>query len=638
MDNIRFNIAAFMLLALLGSVAAIRRAPSVSRNRLFFLCCAINIIFISADAARLLAKNSQKTVEAFPFILPLLSAITAMSLILCAAFFTGYFYTVVHGRISLPRQQFLIFAPAVLSVILLAVNKFKPLLFYLTEDGSFKQLPLFFAIIAYYLAYISILTARAWEIMTKKDRPIVVFLISISVLSILTQIVFPSVHVTNLVLPLVALLAYQTIESTSNYIDIKTELQNETAFYSASATLIRAKAKWECLLVILDNIPAMDNEFDSALTDGFLSLAAKFLSKISKKISVMHVKRNMFALCYKETNELEGDRVRSLIEKRFSSPFTIGNINIVHTFCCCRISYPEHYSSYEDFCSFIELAAFPYNRPAKKQISASDLDINSLKRKKLILSLLQTALADESIKITYQPTFNSSTKKAESIETEYYIKDRSIGLAYSKELMEAAEELGLAKQIFLYTYHSVCGTIQKARLIDHKVSFVELPLPLSELTKNDAEKTICEIADIYFIPHSMIRFILSDTALASYSPLVLRKIHKIQEQGFSFTFEDLGNTHVNIQMLMNANLAEATVIMPSLEHGEQQGKITQSMNTLIEAFKKYNTQVKAKKISTNSQNIAAQLYAVEMLQGDFYSPPLTQEGLVKFFSLEALNA
>ena len=136
----------------------------------------------------------------------------------------------------------------------------------------------------------------------------------------------------------------------------------------------------------------------------------------------------------------------------------------------------------------------------------------------------------------------------------------------------------------------------------------------------------------------MIRFILSDTALASYSPLVLRKIHKIQEQGFSFTFEDLGNTHVNIQMLMNANLAEATVIMPSLEHGEQQGKITQSMNTLIEAFKKYNTQVKAKKISTNSQNIAAQLYAVEMLQGDLYSPPLTQEGLVKFFSLEALNA
>ncbi len=382
----------------------------------------------------------------------------------------------------------------------------------------------------------------------------------------------------------------------------------------------------------------MDNEFDSALTDGFLSLAAKFLSKISKKISVMHVKRNMFALCYKETNELEGDRVRSLIEKRFSSPFTIGNINIVHTFCCCRISYPEHYSSYEDFCSFIELAAFPYNRPAKKQISASDLDINSLKRKKLILSLLQTALADESIKITYQPTFNSSTKKAESIETEYYIKDRSIGLAYSKELIEAAEELGLAKQIFFYTYHSVCGTIQKAHLIDHKVSFVELPLPLSELTKNDAEKTICEIADIYFIPHSMIRFILSDTALASYSPLVLRKIHKIQEQGFSFTFEDLGNTHVNIQMLMNANLAEATVIMPSLEHGEQQGKITQSMNTLIEAFKKYNTQVKAKKISTNSQNIAAQLYAVEMLQGDFYSPPLTQEGLVKFFSLEALNA
>ncbi|MBQ5449865.1 MAG: hypothetical protein IIT57_07465, partial [Treponema sp.] len=249
MDNIRFNIAAFVLLALLGSVAAIRRAPSVSRNRLFFLCCAINIIFISADAARLLAKNSQKTVEAFPFILPLLSAITAMSLILCAAFFTGYFYTVVHGRISLPRQQFLIFAPAVLSVILLAVNKFKPLLFYLTEDGSFKQLPLFFAIIAYYLAYISILTARAWESMTKKDRPIVVFLIAICLLSILTQIVFPSVHVTNLVLPLVALLAYQTIESTSNYIDIKTDLQNETAFYSASATLIRAKAKWECLLV-----------------------------------------------------------------------------------------------------------------------------------------------------------------------------------------------------------------------------------------------------------------------------------------------------------------------------------------------------------------------------------------------------
>ena len=267
-----------------------------------------------------------------------------------------------------------------------------------------------------------------------------------------------------------------------------------------------------------------------------------------------------------------------------------------------------------------------------------DLDINSLKRKKLILSLLQTALADESIKITYQPAFNSSTKKAESIEMEYYIKDRSIGLAYSKELMEAAEELGLAKQIFLYTYHSVCGTIQKARLIDHKVLFVELPLPLSELTKTDAEKNICEIADIYFIPHSMIRFILSDTALASYSPLVLRNIHKIQEDGFSFTFEDLGNTHVNIQMLMNANLAEATVIMPSFEQGEQQGKITQSMNTLIEAFKKYNTQVKAKKISTNSQNIAAQLYAVEMLQGDLYSPPLTQEGLVKFFSLEALNA
>ena len=638
MDNIRFNVVAFVLLILLGSVAAIRRAPSVSRNRLFFLCCAINIIFISADAARLLAKNSQKTVEAFPFILPLLSAITAMSLILCAAFFTGYFYTVVHGRISLPRQQFLIFAPAVLSVILLAVNKFKPILFYLTEDGSFKQLPLFFSIIAYYLAYISILTARTWESMNKKDRPIIVFLVSICFLSIIMQVVFPAVHAINLVLPLVALLSYQSIESTYNFIDIKTDLQNETAFFTNSATLIAAKAKWDCLLVILDNIPSMDNEFDTSLTDDFISLAAKFLNRISRKISVMRVKRNMFALCCKDTDELEEDRVISLIEKRFSSPFKIGNINIVHTCCCCRISYPEHYSSYEDFCAFVELAASPFNRPAKKLVSAKDLDLEAHKRRQLVLSLLQTALADGSIKITYQPIFSCTTQRAEGIDTDFYIKDRSIGIAYSKEVMEAAEEIGIAHQIFLYLYHSVCGTIQKAHLLEHKVSFVELPLPMSEILRNGNEKIICEIADIYFVPHSKIRFVLPEKAFLEYSTPVLRRINSLNEEGFSFTFTDLGKSCTNIQMLLKANLAETTVSMPALEVSGQKSKQSLSMNSLIEAFKKLNIRIKAKEISSNSQNIAAQLHAVDSLQGDFYSPPLTQEGLVKFFSLEALNA
>ena len=78
--------------------------------------------------------------------------------------------------------------------------------------------------------------------------------------------------------------------------------------------------------------------------------------------------------------------------------------------------------------------------------------------------------------------------------------------------------------------------------------------------------------------------------------------------------------------------------MPALEVSGQKSKQSLSMNSLIEAFKKLNIRIKAKEISSNSQNIAAQLHAVDSLQGDFYSPPLTQEGLVKFFSLEALNA
>ena len=571
-------------------------------------------------------------------ILTTTTSITLCALVWAASFMASYFYTVVKGKLHLPRQQFLIFFIPTVFSILIALNLATHYMFLFTENATFlrkKYLNLLYSTLCYFFLYVLVITVSSKKSTNKMHQRLCLFLTAAGLFSIAAQIIHPEIHFTHLAIALIATAAYQNI--TTDFIDKETGLQNARSFFSTSASLIKTKSESECIFVYIDNASEIDSEFGNEIHSSFLVLVAKFLEKLSSKVSVYRIQSDLFALSMKKTEFVELERICSAIYNRFSKPFSNGTFTLIFSCICCRVSYKEDCASIEDLYSYIELLQERRNGKNKKLIFANELELENLKRRQLLSGELKTALVDGTIRETFQPVFSAQTKKVEGLCSEFSINIEGAGVFYSREILEEAKKAGIAHKIFVYMFHTVCAQIRKTVLSQEGISFVEFILPYEELARNGIANELADIADIYFIPHKIIRFDLNNDIWEKDEKLVMQNLQELREKDFYFCLDNYGGGVYNAKEILNCNLSCVNIDSSLFKKASGTAKAEVILECSIRLLKKLSLQIKIKDIDNVQKKLLAHQFDANLVQGNLYEEPLESSQLNNFFSMEELN-
>ncbi len=632
--NVWFNVSALALLLVNLYVLLIRKEPGLRQNTWFRVVFTLVLIATVSELFSAILENMAiRGVDSVYLSKPVLvlcnTTYYGVHLGSCAAF-VCYIYSTFGLRVNRPTQQLILILPILICFLLLMVNVLNGSVFYYDGKLTYHRGPLalvFYFSAAYYLVFIIILII-SFRKNAKSDKLFsVVSFVALAVVANIVQAFLPLFRVECFANSLAVLLAYLTVESPTDYIDLESGLQNSTSFYIAAEAAVQRKMPREVIILTIDNVEALERDLGPSVVHDLLLSAAHYLEHLTRELGLYRIRSNTFAVVFPSSDSYAVENVCSELDRRFEQPFIVKDYNILLSHCYCVVSYPRDFKTELELKILVDLVSgehshvgqLPLNR---RRIAVKDLDVEGEHRYLLLDKQLKTALEDGALDILYQPVYSVDRNMCDSFEVNMEITSKELGTVHERDFIPVAEKNGSMQRIFFYMLHRVCAFIKESRLLEKGTRQMEVVLPVSELVRKNIAEIISDVVDIYYIPHQMIAFELLEETIIAYEPRIAQNLQMLRERGFMLVMNNFGNGYTNASMMIKMPLS-AVNLDNSLTHAAFTSKKADTLLlSTMEMLKRLRLQIKAKHIETVEQKEYAEQIGCTMMQGFYFSHAL----------------
>lgn len=630
-----FDYCALIMFGIVLVSTVVRKMTRGRLNR-FFLCMVFLCIFTTiADICAVCLNNQGSGYVvgkhiAHTLYLFLHSLITPVYII-----YLAIQTDTVHKLRKSKLQQFIIAAPMFIVTVLLMINCFSPIVYYLNEQDEYTRGNLFWML--YVVAVIYIIFGIYYVYQYRKVFNVGRFAALLSLFPLMMIAAVIQMLCKNLLVEMFAnacgvLFITMMIQRAEERIDSEIGLQKLSAYMSDLKLAFTNEKEFRIIMINVVNYKSLEEMLGYDTIIDVKKIIANKMIALNKKYKmnaeIYYISNGKFRFVVDERHFGAVEEVAQRMNSFLKEELHLSQMDLNLLSCVCITRCPEDITDVDSLNAFgSDLGVNHYNGDvlyASEYYKKEYYDI-----RKDIDRIIESALANHKFMVYYQPIYSVQEKRFRSAEALLRLKDEKYGFIPPDIFITAAERSGAINKIGDFVLEEVCKFISSDQFEKLGLDYIEINLSVVQCMQNNLAQQILEMLRKYNVRPDQVNLEITETAASYSQKTMLDNLSLLSKSGVHFSLDDFGTGYSNMKRIATLPLY-LVKLDKSFTDVEENPRLMIVLENTIQMIKAMNLQIVVEGVET--ENLAKQFSDLqcEYIQGYYYSRPIPQDEFVKF--------
>lgn len=296
------------------------------------------------------------------------------------------------------------------------------------------------------------------------------------------------------------------------------------------------------------------------------------------------------------------------------------------------VTYPNIASDPESIIKAADTAMYEAKKRGRYnyQFFAKEMQDKAVQRTRFEADL-SYAIERKELLLHYQPLINSFTGEVVAVETLIRWQHPKRGLLLPGEFIDIAEECGLIYSIGEWVLRQACQQNVKWCSKDNIEGItITINLSAQQLMRSDIVKTIIHIINMTNMQPGKLELELTETAIMGDPQNAKKILSSIRGLGIKIAVDDFGTGYSSLKYLADLPINTLKIDRTFVKHCPKDIRQNAIINTTIALAHNLGFKVVAEGVENKAQVNFLRKYECDMLQGYYFSKPLTNKELIPY--------
>lgn len=532
-------------------------------------------------------------------------------------------------------QKILFTIPTVITTVLMIVNCFHPIIYYLDAQDAYTRGSAFFVlyiIAAFYIIYGVGYLYKYRNTVSKRRLGALVSIFPLMLVAVIIQIIFKRHIVEMFANAIGVLFITMMIQRPEERIDPETGLLKLSAYVDDMKRALMNEKPIQIIMLNVVNYKSLQEMLGYDATVAVKNMIANKMVSINKQYNlnaeVYYIADGKFRFVVEEHHFGMVETVAEALNAFMQEDLLLHQMDLNLISCVCITKCPE------DIADMDSLLAFGSDLNVKhcngEVIYASAMykkeyyDI-----KKDIDPIIEYALANHKFEVYYQPIYSVKEERFHSAEALLRLKDEKYGFIPPDVFIEAAEKSGAIHRIGDFVLEEVCKFISSESFSKLGLDYIEINLSVVQCMQSNMAQKVLEIIQKYNVRPEQINLEITETAASYSQKTMMENLTSLDEAGVHFSLDDFGTGYSNMKRIASLPLY-LVKLDKSFTDVEDNPRMQIVLENTIQMIKAMNMQIVVEGVETEKLVKQFSDLECEYIQGYYYSRPVPQDEFVAF--------
>ena len=480
-----------------------------------------------------------------------------------------------------------------------------------------------YVVCALYMLQALIKTVKYREELTKSQRFVIYFYMSLLVFGVVLQIVFPDILVMQLAIMLSIMLLYLSLENPEDDIDKTLGAYNKLGFLKVLKNEFERKKEFQLIIINFYNYREVQ---EIVGINASLLLMKNIITllriKITKLPTFSFLDGQVILLLDDKGDHPE--RIKTQVLDLFEKPIWVDSNQFLLSPFVIIVDCPKEADSIENIMMITDASNDILSKVIDDREELVRELLDNKRREDHIIQLMTAALNYKNFEVYYQPIYSVEKQRISSAEALIRLRDEDGRFISPEEFIPLAEKNGLIIGIGQYVFESVCRTMSENRLWEKGIDYIEINLSVIQCIQENLHRRLVKIMDNYGIPYSAINLEITETATAVTKDALLENINCLYRRGVSFSLDDYGTGYSSISNIIEYPFhiikLDKSIVWNAFEHD----KALQVLIHTIKMIKALDMCIVAEGIEKKEHVKLLTELGVDYFQGYYFSKPIPE--------------
>ena len=235
------------------------------------------------------------------------------------------------------------------------------------------------------------------------------------------------------------------------------------------------------------------------------------------------------------------------------------------------------------------------------------------------------ALDSFEFEVYYQPKYGIRTRKPKLVSAEALVRWRhpELGMIPPDDFVPLFERNGKISEVDRYVWNEAARQVVRWREMYGRTIPVSVNLSRVDVFDPALEDTLEEILSYNGLDHEAIKLEVTETAYTEDSDQVIKVVRSLREKGYEVEMDDFGTGYSSLSMLTEMPVDVIKMDRDFVRNMEHSEKDVQMVTFILDIAKQLNVPVVAEGVETESQLRMLKKLGCTVVQGYFFSRPLS---------------
>lgn len=492
--------------------------------------------------------------------------------------------------------------------------------FVIRENGEYIYGPFSFityACVGLYLAIVLIVLQVQKKNLTTSERASMYFLCLIVIVATVFQKIYPTELLSGSAIAMAFLIMFFAIQDPRYFLDPVTNVFTGDAMKKLFDYYYARNKNFHLAVIKLHGLHGIHMLYGRNAGNAALTNLSDFLLSFNKSFN-FRAGDSLFLTSFKTLDELYD--FSELFDEFRKKPQLCDNVSITQRYTMLCVKDVKYFKNTRELMAVIENAFDDSNIiPIKQKITfLTDAQIIKHKSNVVIEENIKNDLpTGNNFFMKYQPIYSTKRNKFISAEALIRYNSDSLGVVKPSDLMPIIEQRGLATQLDYMVVKMVFSDIKNDIFKKLDLESIHVNLSAATFFSKDTISEIVVLAKKMKIDPGFVTFEITETETSLSEKLAIESSNILRKAGFGLALDDFGTGYANIKRAAKFPFTHVKLDRILVQETPNLVKYT------IALFRGLNLHIIAEGVETSEHNSLIVDNDVDLIQGFYYSKPLT---------------
>ncbi len=373
--------------------------------------------------------------------------------------------------------------------------------------------------------------------------------------------------------------------------------------------------------------------FGSEIADQMLVDVADQMRRLCPRDYLFRVKGSRLVVVTESLHSYE--TVLNAMEQTFHQPFQINGEPYLFPAILCGIIHAERLESSEALLHYIDyLVSVVPNHSETTLIQGNDQTLRNFLYEREVERFLPIAIQEDLFELNYQPIFSLEWNAFVTLEALSRLKHPSLGMISPELFISIAERRGWVVEIGTLQFRRLCKFIKDHPELQEILYSVKFNLSPAELLKQGHCQTLIDIIESYGLPYDFFQFEVTETVATQYSDILYKEIALLSKKGIKLNLDDFGSGYANLNTVLRLPISSVKLDRSLLFHILDNRNAARFYQNIVSILHNMGYLVVSEGLEKQEELDLITRWGVDLIQGYYFSKPLSGEALLEFLHNE----